>query len=162
MEPLSIKPLIATTTTPWAKAQQRLEKADFYWLATVRSDGRPHVRPVLAIWLNDALYFCTGATTGKGKNLARTAHCAITAGSDDAHLVVEGKAIRLRDEARLQRVAEVYASKYGWQVEVKDGAFHADGAPTAGPPPYIVYEVEPTVVFGFGLDESFSSTRWHF
>jgi hypothetical protein len=38
----------------------------------------------------------------------------------------------------------------------------ADGAPTAGPPPYQVYEVTPTTAFAFGKDESFSPTRWRF
>ena len=53
-------------------------------------------------------------------------------------------------------------------VTVRDGAFHdgafhdAEGAPTAGPPPYDVYEVIPTTAFGFGTDESFSPTRWRF
>jgi hypothetical protein len=32
-------------------------------------------------------------------------------------------------------VAEAYAAKYEWPVTVRDGAFDADGAPTAGPPP---------------------------
>ena len=149
--------------TPWAEARRRLAEGQWYWLTTARPDGRPHVRPVLAVWLDSALYFCSGNTTRKGKNLTRNSHCVITVGSEDAHLVVEGKAARVSDEARLHRVAEVYASKYEWHVTVRDGAFYADyGAPTAGPPPYEVYEVTPTMVFGFGTDESFSPTRWRF
>ena len=31
------------TPTPWAEARECLEKAEVYWLSTVRSDGRPHV-----------------------------------------------------------------------------------------------------------------------
>lgn len=36
--------------------------------------------------------------------------------------------------------------------------------PTAGPPPYEVFEITPTVVFGFGTDEVHAprSTRWSF
>jgi hypothetical protein len=34
-----------------------------HWLATVRPDGRPHVMPVWAIWVDDAFYFVTGTTT---------------------------------------------------------------------------------------------------
>jgi hypothetical protein len=75
-------------------------------------------------------------------------------------LVVEGEAATVSDEARLRRVAGVYASKHGWPVTVRDGAFYADGVPTAGP--HEVYEVVPTTVFGIGTDESFGSTRWHF
>ena len=49
-----------------------------------------------------------------------------------------------------------------WEIEVRDGVFYASGAPTAGPPPYEVYKVAPTLVFGFGADETFSPTRWRF
>jgi hypothetical protein len=77
--------------------------------------------------------------------------------------VLEGEAARTTDEAGLRRVADAYASKYDWQVTVRDGAFHdAEGAPTAGPPPHDVYEVTPTSVFGFGKDGTFSPTRWQF
>jgi nitroimidazol reductase NimA-like FMN-containing flavoprotein (pyridoxamine 5'-phosphate oxidase superfamily) len=148
--------------TTWAEARRRLEEADTYWLATVRPDGRPHVMPVLAGWLDDALHFSTGATSRKGKNLARDSHCVITVGNHVLDLVVEGEAVKVSDEAKLQRVADMYASKYAWHVTVRDGAFYADGAPTAGPPPYEVYEVTPTLAFGFGKDESFSATRWRF
>jgi hypothetical protein len=37
-----------------------------------------------------------------------------------------------------------------------------EGAPTAGPPRYKVYEVIPARVFGFGEDESLPPTRWRF
>ncbi len=36
------------TPTAWAKARGRLEKAEVYWLSTVRPDGRPHVTPLVA------------------------------------------------------------------------------------------------------------------
>ena len=49
-EPVAEQPYLAedTTPTPWALARQRLAEADAYWLATVRSDGPPHLVPVLA------------------------------------------------------------------------------------------------------------------
>ena len=47
-------------------------------------------------------------------------------------------------------------------MTVRDGAFYADGAPTAGPPPYEVYEVTPATAFGFPTDETFTATRWRF
>ena len=46
------------TLTPWAEARGRLEEVEVYWLTTVRPDGRPHVTPVLSVWLDGALYFC--------------------------------------------------------------------------------------------------------
>jgi hypothetical protein len=48
------------TPTEWSQARDELADAEVYWLSTVRPDGRPHVTPLLGIWLEDALYFCTG------------------------------------------------------------------------------------------------------
>lgn len=101
--------------------------------------------------------------TRKAKNLARNSHCVITVEEEPLDLVVEGEAAKVRDAATLRRVADAYASTYGWHVTVRDGAFHdAGGAATAGPPPYDVYEVIPTIAFGFGTDETFPPTRWRF
>jgi nitroimidazol reductase NimA-like FMN-containing flavoprotein (pyridoxamine 5'-phosphate oxidase superfamily) len=167
IEPVSAELLTtdAATVIPWSEAQTRLAQADSYWIATVRSDGQPHVRPVLAVWVDGSLFASTGPRTSKGRNLARDPRCAITVASEGIDLVVEGHAKKVRDEAKLRLVADAYASKYEWLVTVRSGAFHdADGAPTAGPPPYEVFEVIPSVVFGFGTDESFAprSTRWQF
>jgi len=68
------------TATSWAKAARYLEKAEIFWLSTVRPEGRPHVTPLLAIWLDGALYFCTGAGERKAKNLAYNARCILTTG----------------------------------------------------------------------------------
>jgi hypothetical protein len=147
---------------PWPDARRRLAEAGTYWLATARPDGRPHVVPVLAVWLDGALHFSSSPTARKAKNLARSSHCVITAGTPALDLVVEGQATTVRDKATLGRLAEVYASKYQWRVTVRDGALWGDGAPTAGPPPYHVYVITPTAAFGFGTDQTFGATRWRF
>jgi len=133
--------------TPWAHARRRLEEGRLYWLATVRSDARPHVMPVLAVWLDWALYFVAGSRSRKARNLALNPECVVTIEVDDAHLAIEGPAATLRDEATLHRIARAYAYKYGWSVRVQDTTFVGDGAPTAGPPPYDVYELAPATIF---------------
>ncbi len=151
----------AATATPWTEARPRLEQAEVYWLATVRPDGRPHVTPLIAVWLDGALHFCTGADERKAKNLAHNARCIIMTGCNSLHagfdIVVEGEAARVSDEATLQRLADQYASKYGWDFTVRDGAFHGGDGNVA-----LVYAVTPTTAFGFGKGESFSQTRWRF
>jgi Pyridoxamine 5'-phosphate oxidase len=163
-EPVSAQPFGAIDAPPpsWPEAGRRIAEAGFYWLATGHPNGRPHVRPVLAVWADGALHFVTGAATRKGMNLARDSHCVVTAASGGLHLVVEGQAARVSDEAMLKRVAAVYASKYAWPVEVRDGAFYADGAPTAGPPPYQLYQIRPATIFAFSEDGSVSAMRWSF
>jgi nitroimidazol reductase NimA-like FMN-containing flavoprotein (pyridoxamine 5'-phosphate oxidase superfamily) len=166
-QPVAEQSMIADDAipVPWVEVCGHLEKAGTYWLATVRPDGRPHAVPVLAVWVDDALHFVAGETSRKAKNLARNSHCVITAGSDGLDLVVEGKATKIRDRARLHRLADTHASKYDWRVTVRDGAFHdAEGAPTAGSPPSEVYEVAPTTAFAFDTkDETINAaTRWRF
>jgi hypothetical protein len=163
-QPIIEQPYVAgaSASTPWEQAQTRLVEGGTYWLATVRPDGRPHVVPVLAVWADGALHFAAGDASRKAADLARDPRCVVTLGAPGLDLVVEGRAARVRDAQRLARVAQAYRTKYDWPVTIHDGAFHADGAPTAGPPPYGVYEVIPATVFGFGTDDSLASTRWRF
>jgi hypothetical protein len=45
--------------TPWEETRRVLETAEVFWLSTVRADGRPHVTPVAAAWLDGILRFQT-------------------------------------------------------------------------------------------------------
>ena len=150
------------TLTPWPEARRRLEKAEIYWLSTVRPDGRPHVSPLVAVWLDGALYFSTGPTERKARNLAQNAHCTITTGcntlSEGLDLVVEGDAVRVRDEATLERVADTYGAKYDppFRFTVRDFAFSGEGGQA------LVFRVTPMRAFGSGRGERFSATRWRF
>jgi general stress protein 26 len=152
------------TARAWSEAERQLEGAEVFWVSTVRPDGRPHVTPLISVWLDGALYFCTGPDERKAKNLARNPHCILTTGcnalDEGLDIVVEGDANQVTDEAKLQRVADEYVSKYGddWRFGVRDGAFVHDGAHEGSVA--IVYEVAPVTAFGFGKGEEFSQTRW--
>jgi nitroimidazol reductase NimA-like FMN-containing flavoprotein (pyridoxamine 5'-phosphate oxidase superfamily) len=147
--------------TDWAEAQMRLEGAAVFWVSTVRPSGRPHVTPLLAIWLDEALHFCTGPDERKAKNLDRNARCILTTGSnaldEGLDVVVEGDARRTTDDAELQRIADAYEAKYGpdWHFTVHDGAFHHDGGEA------YVFAVAPSTAFGFRKG-AYSQTRWRF
>ena len=95
----------------WDEVASRLEDAQFFWLATVRPDGRPHVIPVLAVWLDGTLYFAAGPSTRKARNLAGLPECVVTADGDDLHLVIEGAVAKVRDSDLLLQVAEAYGGK---------------------------------------------------
>jgi hypothetical protein len=146
----------------WEEARQRFEDSQYYWLATISPDGRPHLMPVLGAWVDEALHFCTSDRSRKGRNLARDPHCSLSIDSDDLHLILEGVASPIWDVDRLRQIAAAYEEKYGWETTVSDDGLAGSGAPTAGPPPYAVYAVRPTTAFGFGTDESFGATRWRF
>ena len=53
----------------WEEVQGLLTDAGTYWLTTVRADGRPHVTPLIGVWHDDAVHFCTGPREQKARNL---------------------------------------------------------------------------------------------
>ena len=158
------------TAVPWKEAEQQLKQAEIYWLSTVRPEGRPHVTPLIAIWLDGALYFCTGEDERKAKNLLKNKQVAVTTGcnalTDGLDIVVEGDAVVISDDAKLQRIADQYVSKYGegWRFAVRDGAFyHAIGSDReAHTSRVVVFQVAPITVFGFRKGSGNGQTRWRF
>jgi hypothetical protein len=149
--------------TAWSEADRVLDQAGIFWLTTVRPDGRPHVTPLIAVWLDNAMHFCTGVDERKWKNLAGNDHCILTTGSNayqsGLDIVVEGNAVRVTDDDVLRAIAEAFEAKYGadWHFDVKDGAFQGQGEGGAW-----VYRVDPVTAFGFGRGEQPSQTRWRF
>ncbi len=95
------------TALPWTDAEEQLQKADVFWLSTVRPEGRPHVVPLIAVWLNGSLYFATGDGERKAKNLAKNRQVSITTGCNDLNkgldIVVEGQAISVTRRRSLLR-----------------------------------------------------------
>jgi hypothetical protein len=148
--------------TAWADARRELDQAQVYWLSTVRADGRPHVTPLIAVWHDQALYFTTGPTEQKAKNLAANAHCVLTTGTNSIgeglDVIVEGDAVRISNDDVLRPIAAAYEAKYGsdWHFDVRDGAFHHEAGEAW------VFEVAPVRSFGFAKGEPFGQTRFRF
>jgi len=150
--------------TGWTQARAELQAAQVYWLTTVRPGGRPHVTPLIGVWLDGALYFCTGPAERKAKNLARNPQCVLTTGCnslDGLDLVVEGEAAMVGEEAELRTVASAYESKYGAHFTEPDGTWFGLADAIRGGQA-LVYRVAPTTAFGFGKGKQFSQTRWRF
>jgi hypothetical protein len=66
--PVAEQPLVddGAGSTSWEVARERLEnpeKPRTYWIATVRPVGRPHGKPIIASWIDGALYFMSGDAT---------------------------------------------------------------------------------------------------
>jgi general stress protein 26 len=146
---------------PWPDALAVLQQAGLFWVSTVRSDGRPHVTPVVAVWMDGALYFSSGPDEQKSRNLAANRHCAVTTGcntwGEGFDIVLHGQAVVVRDRSLLQQVADAFLAKYGedWAFEVgDDGTFRGHGVS-------LVYQLAPVQALGFRKGE-FSHTRWDF
>ena len=150
--------------TTWTVGRDILRAAEVYWLTTVRPDGRPHVTSLLGIWLDGAMYFCTGSTERKARNLALNPHCILSTGCnvlDGLDVVIEAKASKVREAAELLSVADTYEAKYGDRFTAPGGTWFGLGdAIRRNETP--VYRVTPATAFGFGKGTTFSQTRWAF
>ncbi len=153
--------------SPWDAGRRALVEADLYWLATVRADGRPHVTPLLAVWMDERVHFCTGPSEQKARNLAANRHCVVLTGcnvTEGLDVVVEGDAVRVTEDHTLRALADAYEAKYGrdWRFTVHEGAFRhaADSLRGDDPGLAIVFAVVSETAFGFGKGTVYSQTRW--
>ena len=149
----------------WSRAEQQLAAGGdslTHFLSTVRPDGRPHVAGIGALWVEDRFYFTSGPATRKSRNLAHRADCVISVKLPDLDLVVEGTARKVTDAPTLADLAERFAAQ-GWPATVEDGALTAPySAPSAGPPPWHLFEFTPTTAVGVATAEPYGATRWDF
>jgi general stress protein 26 len=140
----------SASPTSWDETQQELEKAELFWLTTVRSSGRPHMTPLVAAWTRDQLHFTTGADEQKAKNLLANPHVILSTGRNDwqdgVDIVVEGEARQPTDQAELEVIAQAFRSKWEgqWEYVARDGKFfHPDGFEVQ------IYSVAPQTVYAF-------------
>ena len=145
--------------TPWSAARDLLESAKTYWVTTVRPDGRPHSTTIAAVWLDGAIFFTTGGSEVKAKNLASNRKVIVTAGCsgwEGLDVVIEGEAVSVSDPDRLSRLATAFTEKYDdfFEMRVVDGRLRGGGIEN------LPFEVRAAKAFGFGKGATFSQTRW--
>lgn len=148
--------------TGWKETRRVLETAELFWITTVRADGRPHVTPLVAVWLDDAIHFSTGAAEQKAMNLRGNPRVILMTGcnhwDEGLDVVVEGDAIQVTDDDMLKRLAAAWATKWDgrWHYEARNGGFHHESGGMA-----LVFSVTPTKVLAF-TKGNFSQTRHQF
>ena len=140
---------------PWTWAFERLRKSHNYWVATVRTDGRPHLMPVWGLWMEGAFYFSTGRQSRKAKNLATNSTCVIATENAAEAVVLEGVARETPELPLRRKFIRDTERKYKFDMS----GFTADILNLPEP----IYVVEPRVAFGLHEKKSLNSaTRWHF
>jgi PPOX class probable F420-dependent enzyme len=97
---------------PWSKIDYFLRAFRSIWLSTTRPDGRPHAVPVWYIWDGQDLYFISGRSLQKSKNLARQSWIVVHAGDGDDVIILEGPVEIITDRADLEKVDAAYGAKY--------------------------------------------------
>jgi len=157
-----------TAPIDWEEAVRLFAAERWYWVTTTGDEGRPHLRPVLAVHLDERIYSTTSPAARKGRNLTRRPSAALAARAPAIDIVIEGRVAWIDDRHRLQRVGDAYRDKYGWPVTVTvtaHSAFDAPyAAPTAGHPRCRVYELTPTAAYALGTGSNLGerSTRYRF
>jgi nitroimidazol reductase NimA-like FMN-containing flavoprotein (pyridoxamine 5'-phosphate oxidase superfamily) len=153
--------------TSWEETRRALETAEVFWLSTVRADGRPHVTPVSALWLDGSLYFQTGGIAQKSKHLRRSPHVTLTTGCNHLttgfDIVVEGDAVPFTDVAVLERLNQMWSTLWGegWPIEFRNGIFYETGGERKGEP-LLVFSITPTKIFAYARGDQWSQTRYQF
>lgn len=133
---------------PWSWAVERLAASRNYWISTVAPDGRPHAMPVWAVWLDNRLYFSTGAESRKVRNLQANPRCTASTERADEAVIIEGTAQLEDNPGVLTAFVSAYNTKYSWEME-----------------PEGIWRVTPAVAFGFieAADQfGKTATRWTF
>ena len=138
---------------PWSWADERLTKSHDYWVATVRTDGRPHLMPVWAVWDGGALWFSSSLGSSKARNLATDRRCSVATDNAWEPVVLEGFAQVVTDHDALARFIQLTNDKY----ETDYGIDFLDPAVNA------TFRVAPSWVFSLTEDDfTGSPTRWSF
>jgi hypothetical protein len=131
---------------PWSKITRQLKQARNYWIGTTRKDGRPHTAPVWGVWLDGRLYFSTGDSSVKGRNIARDPRITVHPELIDDAIILEGSVQKISAGAKLKPVWKSYKTKYTWAVDGTD-----------------FYELRPDIVFAYTEPDFIeSATRWSF
>jgi len=133
---------------PWKWAEKILTKSKNYFLATTRSDGRPHVMPIWGVWTDGQFYFSTGKKSVKARNLAANPSCVLCAGRAEEAVILQGIVEKVGDRKTVQRIGIVYFEKYEFDVSKMNEPF---------------FVVRPRVAFG-QIEKTFvkTATRWKF
>ena len=131
------------TLLSWDKVNEWMDLSKNYWIATTKSDGKPHTRPIWGIWHNNLFYFGGGQKTSNVKNLLRDSRITVHTERADNVVIIEGKAEQFEDE----EMHKILGIKY----EIRYGLYH--------PPPF--WRVVPKIVFAWTMDD-FANTPTKF
>ena len=145
---------LGSAPLPWRWAEEQLSEARNYWVTTIGPSGRPHVRPVWGVWLDDTVQFSTGAR--HASNIARDPRVTVNLEDADDCVILEGTARSVDDEQVRRAFIEVCEPKYDWTMTLD----FVD----------VLYVVRPRVVLGWIARDiarestlfGATATRWRF
>ena len=157
----------AATAVGWEETTRILQDAELYWICTVRADGRPHLTPVVAVWVDGAVSFTTGEEEQKFVNMRSNPQVVMITGCNSwergIDVVVEGEARQVTVDVELGKLASAFAAKWDgrWQFAPGGGGFREPGSGD-GPSQAQVFSVTPAKVWAHAKGDPFGATRYKF
>lgn len=76
----------------WTWVERKLTTSSSYWLVTTKPNGAPHARPVWGVYHDGTVWFSTGRSSVKGRNLANDPRCVLHIESADDVVILDGTA----------------------------------------------------------------------
>lgn len=97
----------------WSEVEGRLSEAIHYWLCSVRPDGRPHVVPKWAAWVDGRLYFDGSPETRHARNIAVNPNVNVHLEDGARAVILDGRARAIVPDGGLgQSLSRAYRRKY--------------------------------------------------
>lgn len=92
-----------------------LERAQHYWIATVRPDGRPHVVPLEGLWIDDAWYYSGSKETVHYRSAEANPQAVLHLEEAMKVVIVEGEVLAMDPALTLElQLAKASREKYGY------------------------------------------------
>lgn len=93
----------ATAPINWEETVRLFAAERWYWVATTSDQCLPHLRPVLAVWVDERIYSTTNPAARKGRDLTGRPSAAFAARAPDIDIVIEGRAAWIDDRQQPRR-----------------------------------------------------------
>jgi PPOX class probable F420-dependent enzyme len=100
-------------------ARKRLEEERNIWLATTRSDGRPHLVPVWFVWKRGHFYLCIEGGSVKARNIRSQNRVSLSLEDGSVPVICEGEATPV-PEPWPAEVTRAFTKKYDWAISPRD------------------------------------------
>ncbi|MBE7432888.1 MAG: pyridoxamine 5'-phosphate oxidase family protein [Anaerolineales bacterium] len=75
---------------PWEYVEEKLTNAKHYWMCSVRPNGRPHVVPRWAVYLDGRLYYDGSPETRHARNIFENPNVTVNLEDGQKAIILEG------------------------------------------------------------------------
>jgi nitroimidazol reductase NimA-like FMN-containing flavoprotein (pyridoxamine 5'-phosphate oxidase superfamily) len=103
-----------TSEVPWDYVAQQLTESKNYWLCSVYPNGRPHVIPRWAVFVDGKIYYDGSPKTRHARNILENPRVSVHLESGDRVVILEGTAQPAAKPSPelAQKLAQAYRAKY--------------------------------------------------